>query len=152
MFGASFASVMCFHRNNAGTSLETRQQGAAKTTHPENTSMMRTPLPELDRRVFLAQTAAVVPLLLLGTKPARADKAETPPMVWTEPKVTRKGYIDMSIGGEPVGRLVIAVSFWSRIHPTQGVCRFLMELFRYSSIRARPNPRLHRNLASHVQG
>lgn len=71
----------------------------------------------LDRQEYLHQTLAIVPLILVGgggEAVYAADKKDTPAPapapVWTEPEVTEKGFMDISIGGEPIGRLVIAVS------------------------------------------
>lgn len=71
----------------------------------------------LSRRDFLNGAVAAVPLLLVGASQAMADNEIIEKMVaekvaagWQEPEVTQKAFMDISIGDQPAGRLVIYVS------------------------------------------
>lgn len=75
----------------------------------------------LGRKSFIQGVVASVPLALIpliaGPGKALASNEEVEKFVasknsqgWVEPEVTEKGFMDISIGGKPVGRLVISVS------------------------------------------
>lgn len=70
----------------------------------------------LGRRAFIQGAVASVPLIA-GASQALADNEVIEQMVaekraarWVEPEVTQRGYMDITIGDKPAGRLVIAVS------------------------------------------
>lgn len=74
----------------------------------------------LERRSFLqGSTALISASLVAGPGCALADNEAVEKFVaeknaeaagWVEPEVTRRAFMDISIGGKPAGRLVIAVS------------------------------------------
>ena len=80
---------------------------------------------------------ASVPLVA-GASQALADNEIIEKMVadkraagWVEPEVTQRGYMDITIGDKPAGRLVIAVSAWARVRAcgrASEVCRALVTL------------------------
>lgn len=70
----------------------------------------------LGRRAFIQGAVASVPLVA-GASRVLADNEVVEKFVadkiaagWVEPEVTQRAFMDISIGGKPAGRLVIAVS------------------------------------------
>lgn len=94
---------------------------AGLDTHPRVPAEAPAQGGRYSRQAFLQKAvAAAVPLLVIGgtgQRAALADNEIIEKMVaekvaagWQEPEVTQKAFMDISIGDQPAGRLVINVS------------------------------------------